>query len=152
MKPKDSVWLKPGILGLQPPENLGVVSTTKKVGKKHKVELITLKGKALVAREKVKARGLPPFEGELDDVGRIKAHLHKLIKMADEIEYEQKAREDKEPITQEALWQKLAEQKDETALSAGQLAAAWYGLSKPGQSRIRAIEKALQNWLSEGLE
>lgn len=157
MKPKTTVRLKAGTLGLNEPENLGVVLALKKAGKKRQVVVATLKGKATVGRERVKAGELPDFTGELSDEKIIKEHLKQMAHSSSSQTPGSKPLPSQEQLDEPNLWKKVQHQAraldpEATVQSVGDLAGIWFGSSSPTNAQVNELQTAMQEWRKRGFE
>ena len=155
MKPKNTVRLKVGTLGLEAPDNLGVVLALKKAGKKRQVEVSTLKGKATLGRERVKAGELPDYSGELSDQQAIKDHLNQLSGSSLLPDIRKGSGQLPEQLSEESLWERVDRQviqSESKELSVSELAGIWFDTSSPTSNQVNELQSALQEWRTRGLE
>jgi len=161
VKPKTTVRLKVGTLGLNEPENLGVVLALKKAGKKRLVKVATIKGKATLGRERIKAGKFPNYQGELSDDKDIKEHLRQTARASPSTTASKGPGQAKVQLTERELWERVhrhslqqdSKSKEEPPnLSLTNLAAIWFDSPSPSGAQVNELQTALQEWRQRGFE
>lgn len=150
----DLVEFKPGLFGLNPPENVGIFIRSMKRKKGVFVKLYTLKGEQETKNsnlskkkfgEKVLLRG-----GNLPDAKEMKERLQYWIKEIQKQEKRDAALADRQgKLTEKALWQKALQKG--TFFTTEELTSIWFENDAPGTKRIKQISEQLKNCQSHGV-
>ncbi|MFO1535754.1 MAG: RNB domain-containing ribonuclease, partial [Thermoplasmatota archaeon] len=140
-KPGDLVEFTPGLHGLDPPRNLGILLDRQRRKGVPWVKLLTLEGEKEVKAEHLKSRVFKArYEGELKDTAKMQARLKQLVALASGGGLQEESEDDLMRLEQE-LWEATCA-KGREEWTEPEIAQAKYG-PDPSPGQLRSVRECL---------
>jgi len=136
-KPGDAVQFKPGLFGIEPPNNMGILLDRKRVKGVAWVRLMTVEGEKEAKAEHLSRRLFKQrYEGDLSKAPEVLARLRHLVALNAGGGLAEEPEDDLDRLEQ-ALWEATCDAP--AALTEEEIARAHFGEASPGQLRdVRA--------------